>query len=203
MPCSLPVFVGFLRNHSFLKWDLASNGRVDAASQHKMSLWAIVVLCWKIYMFWRALNAPGFILRRFSIVSDVWTLIKTFLFRLSVTWRVILNAENPEKTFMTVSRLPGRGIFLSRKRFFVWNYCKRFAQSARPGSEKAWLDFWMSLLQSGGLFGVMFGPFFDHWKHFGSAGGPFLMPRSGLGHQGCPKRRHPGNRFISWDRFGS
>ena len=41
-----------------------------------------------------------------------------------------------------------------------------------PGQAPKRLDFWRSFSQSGGLFGVIFNSFFDHWKHSGSAGGP-------------------------------
>ena len=49
-------------------------------------------------------------------------------------------------------------------------YCKRFAQSAGPGSQKAWIR--ELCFAMGVLFGVFVGWFFDHWKHFVSAGGP-------------------------------
>ena len=32
---------------------------------------------------------------------------------------------------------------------------------------------------------------FDHWHYFGSAGGTLLILQGGLGHQRCPRRRHP------------
>ena len=81
------------------------------------------------------------------------------------------------------------------------NHCNRFTQSAKPGSEKAWL---LKLFFTiGRLFGVMFVLFFDHREHFGSAGRPLLMPRSGSSSQKCPRRRHPQNNFAFWDRFGN
>ena len=61
------------------------------------------------------------------------------------------------------------------------------------------LDFWSVFFAILGLFGDISCSFFNHWKQFGSGKGPFLMSKSGLGHQRCPKRRHP---KIS-SRFGT
>ena len=72
-------------------------------------------------------------------------------------------------------------------------YFKRFAQSAGPGSQKAWT--WK-------LGWCQFRLFFDHRRHFGSPGGQLFMPKGGRGDQRCPKRRHPRNKVIFWDRFG-
>ena len=45
------------------------------------------------------------------------------------------------------------------------------------------VDFWSSFSHSGGLFGVIFGPFFGLWERFGSAGAPIFDHKSGLSHQ--------------------
>ena len=63
---------------------------------------------------------------------------------------------------------------------------------SQPGRAPRRLDFW-SFRNLGALW-HHFCVFFDHWKHFGSARGPLVMYESGLGHQRCPRRRHPRKR---------
>ena len=78
--------------------------------------------------------------------------------------------------------------------------CKRFAQAAKPWADKAWLfDLFIAI---GGLVGIIFGLSFDRWKHLGSAVGPLLMSKGGLGHQRFSRRRHPRIKGISLDRCG-
>ena len=67
--------------------------------------------------------------------------------------------------------------------------CKRFAQSARPGSEKGpLLELFYTI---GRVSGVIFGSFFDHWEHFGSAGSPSLITKAAWAIKGAPSGATP------------
>ena len=59
--------------------------------------------------------------------------------------------------------------------------CKRFAQSAGPGSEKGPLFALFSTI--GELFGDISGSFFNHWEDFGSSGCPLFDHKNVLGHK--------------------
>ena len=80
-----------------------------------------------------------------------------------------------------------------------WNIVFIIVSASRspPGQAPKRLDFWL-IFAMGELFGVIFDSFFFHWKHFGNLG-----PKSGFGHQRCPKRRQHQNKLSFWDRFGS
>ena len=78
------------------------------------------------------------------------------------------------------------------------DYYRRFAQSAGLGSEKgsllelifAWLrkgsTFGLHFRTQGGSF-VIFGLFFDHWEHFGSAGSPLFDHKTVRATKGAPR----------------
>ena len=76
--------------------------------------------------------------------------------------------------------------------------CKRFAQTARPGSEKAWLlELFFAI---GGFFGIIFGSLLEYRMHFGRVGGPLVLSkRNGLGHRRSPRRHRPQKWFHFWD----
>ena len=101
-------------------------------------------------------------------------------------------------------------------------YCKRFAQSAGPGSEKGpLLELIFAWLRKGSTFGAHFRTREVRLCHFllicRSSGalwelwGPTFDHKNGLDHQRCPKRHFPkyiftflvtfGNRFSSIFRF--
>ena len=79
-------------------------------------------------------------------------------------------------------------------------YCKRFAQSAGPGSQKAWI--WELCFAMGVLFGVFVGWFFDHWKHFVSAGGPTFDGSIRFGRPKGPHEAPTRNPLIFWTDLG-
>ena len=76
------------------------------------------------------------------------------------------------------------------------------ASRSPPGQVSKRLDFWSSFSQSWGLW-------YNFWFIFRSLGtlwerwGPILVSKNGLGHQRCPRRRHPENKVTFWDWFGS
>ena len=77
----------------------------------------------------------------------------------------------------------------------------RFWSSFSLGSEKGRL---LELIFAlGGLFGVIFGSFFEPWAHFGSAGGQLFHHKNGLDHQRRPNRHFPQNILIFWVPFWS
>ena len=77
---------------------------------------------------------------------------------------------------------------------------KRFAQSARSGSEKAWL--WDLCSQWGGSlvsFLIYCQPCGAPWER----SGPILISKSGLVHQRCPTRSQPENKVTFWNCVGN
>ena len=92
-------------------------------------------------------------------------------------------------------------------------YCKRFAQSAAPGSEKGpLLERIFVWLRKGLTFGAHFRTrgallcnfwlIFGHWEYFGSAGGRSLITKTAWTTKGAPRGISPKMVALCWIHFG-